>query len=104
MNLDKETLEREVNEIQEQLNLFYQQKTEVALNVFSDILDKVKNVVDQLFAYKEDQKLFSLDEEKIVRFLTEAMSAIEEKDYILMADILQYDLVEYIQGLINDIE
>ena len=61
-------------------------------------------MVDTLFAYKEDHEGFELDEERVKTALTEALGALEERDMILLADIIQYDFVEYVEELLGGME
>ncbi len=93
-----------VENIDEVVELFYQQKISEALDQFMDILAEITETVDALFVYKEENKDFSLDREKITEMLTEAMNALEEKDYVLMADVLQYDFREYLEELEEGLE
>ena len=101
MGAEKELVSKTLEEVKESVALFYQQKTGEALQQFDAVLGKVMAMVDTLFAYKEANEGFALDEEKVKSALTEAMGALEERDMILLADIIQYDFVEYVEELLG---
>lgn len=102
MSEEKEKIVNTIKEIQEGLDLFYQQKTVEALKKFDEMLEAILSLIDTLFSFKESHDDFMFDEEKIKTSMTEAMGALEEKDMILLADIIQYDFVDYIEELIQD--
>ena len=104
MSAEKELVKNILEEVKESIDLFYQQKTGEALQQFDLVLGKVMTMVDTLFGYKEAHADFSLDEEKVKGVLTEALTALEDKDMILLADIIQYDFVEYVEELLNTME
>ena len=104
MTQDKKIIQEILEEIKESVELFYQQKTGEALEQFNQVLGKVMTMVDTLFAYKQTHEEFPLDEEKIKDVLTEAMTALQDKDMILLADIIQYDFVEYVEELTEHME
>ena len=47
---------------------------------------------------------FSYDDKKIFSILSNAMEALESDDKVLLADILQYDFIEYIESLVEKME
>lgn len=104
MSKEKELIKKILEEVKESIALFYQQKTEEALQQFGVVLGKVMTMVDTLFQYREKYDEFPIDEEKVKNSLTEALAALEEKDMILFADIMQYDFVEYIEDLVQSME
>ena len=104
MSQEKELIEKGIKELETTLELFYQQKNLEALNGFESVLGKVSSAVDSVFQYKESHDDFQFDEEKLTGVLTEAMGALEENDFILMADVLQYDFVEYMNELVEQME
>lgn len=102
MSKEKEVMKKELEEIKEDIDIFYQQKAGEALKKFDSVLDKVGNITNVLFGYKAEHEEFSLDEERYRESLTEAMNALEERDFILLADILQYDFTEYVEELLEE--
>lgn len=104
MSKEKKLVKKVLEDVKEGVALFYQQKTGEALQQFGVVLEKVMTMVDTLFQYKEEHDEFPIDEEKVKSSLTEALAALEEKDMILFADIIQYDFVEYIEDLAQSME
>lgn len=45
-----------------------------------------------------------MDDKKIFSILSNAMEALESDDKVLLADILQYDFIEYIESLVEKME
>ena len=44
-----------------------------------------------------------INEEKILSSLRDSMEALEKGDFVLVADILQYDFLEYIEEMLDNI-
>lgn len=104
MSQQKDIVQKSVNEVEEVIELFYQQKLQEALNKFNFITGEMMTAIDTLFTYKAENKEFILDESKIINTLKEAMAALEDRDMVLLADILQYDYLEYINELLDNME
>lgn len=104
MSQEKELVKNGLDDVKESIDLFYQQQTGKALQQFGAVLDKVMAMVDALFQYKENHNEFPMDEEKVRSTLTEALAALEDNDMILLADIIQYDFVEYIEDLVQSMD
>lgn len=104
MGQEKELVGKTLEQIEQNMELFYQQKTSEALGEFQQVLTELIKMVDILFEYRDNHDGFSLDEEKVKNALTEAMNALEEGDLILLADVIQYEIVEYVKELLNMME
>lgn len=104
MSQEKELVGKTLEQIEQNMELFYQQKTSEALGEFQQVLTELIKMVDTLFEYCDNHDGFSLDEEKVKNALTEAMNALEEGDLILLADVIQYEFVEYVKELLNMME
>lgn len=99
MSEQKEVVVKSVEEVKEIVDLFYQQKEKEALDKFTVGLGTIMTAIDTLFAYRDANEGFELDEEKLTNILKEAMSALQDGDMVLLADILQYDYLEYMEEL-----
>jgi 16S rRNA A1518/A1519 N6-dimethyltransferase RsmA/KsgA/DIM1 with predicted DNA glycosylase/AP lyase activity len=99
MSQQKEKIEAVIKEIDEVVDLFYQQKLKTALERLEHLLADIAEAMDGLFQYGREQTGFEFDENKLTSTLNEAMGALEEQDLVLLADILQYDFREYLQEL-----
>lgn len=104
MSQQKESVEKSVKDVEEVIELFYQQKLQEALNKFESVLGGMMTAIDVLFTYKTENKEFKLDEVKLTNTLKDAMGALEEGDMVLLADILQYDYLEYMQELLDNMQ
>lgn len=104
MGKQKEIVEKSVKEIEEVVGLFYQQKLQEALTKFEGVIGSIMTAIDTLFTYKAENEGFEIDEVKITNTLKDAMKALEDGDMVLLADILQYDYLEYMQKLLENME
>lgn len=104
MSKEKEQILETLNKVQEIVDLFYQQNDKDALEKFAVTLEDMTKAIDNLAAYKKENSQFEMDEVKIFNILNEAMEALQSDDKVLMADILQYDFIEYISELVENME
>lgn len=80
--------------IQKTTELFYTQREAEAYQAFGIILTPMANLWNSLFILQRAEGKPEFDEQEIVRLLSEAVKAMEERDGILLADILQYDFLD----------
>lgn len=104
MGQEKEIVENAIQIIRETTELFYQQKVKEAYNKMQETIDHMVKAVDILHGYKSEHEAFGLEEERLVTSLTDAMNAMQEGDTVLLADILEYDFVEYLQELTEQMD
>lgn len=99
MNNLKETLSTVIVNIEEVTDLFYKQKNNEGYTRLNSVLINMTNTVEQLFAYKLENNNVNIDENKLILTLTDAMHAMEKKDTVLLADILQYEIIEQFRSI-----
>lgn len=104
MSQQKNLVQKSVDEVAEVIELFYQQKLQKALDKFTSVIGGMMTAIDSLFTYKAENQGFMLDEIKLINILKDATVALENGDLVLLADILQYDYLEYINELLNSME
>lgn len=104
MSRQKEIIESTIEDIKDTVDLFYQQKDAEALKKFEIVIGGMMNSMDALVEYRNDNESFEFDEQRISNTLTEAMNALQDGDLVLLADILQYDFLEYMQELKDNME
>ena len=104
MSRQKEIIESTIEDIKDTVDLFYQQKDAEALKKFEIVIGGMMNSMDALVEYRNDNESFEFDEQRISNTLTEAMNALQDGDFVLLADILQYDFLEYMQELKDNME
>jgi len=71
--------------------LLYQEKSNEAYGILIKCLPIMATYIGEI----EDESL----QREIMEALTEATAAMEENDYTLLADILQYDVIEKLEAL-----
>ena len=87
--MDQERLSQVIDILTQVSDLLYQENIEYAYKMLAIIL-------------KELEEVISMVEEETVRIemkekLMGALQAMEERDYILLADIIQYEVVEHLK-------
>lgn len=89
MNELEQILYQIIDSIDETTTLFYQRKTEEGYQRLQTTLEEIVGAVDRLYTQKNVQANNSND---ILNILGTAMTALENKDTILLSDILKFDL------------
>lgn len=84
--------------IQEVADLLYQQQMTEGMQKLNDLLIEITEL-SGLLIEKTREETKDFDEQKFLTTLTEAMEALKESDYVLLADILQYDLLEQLSEI-----
>ena len=97
MAQEKECVLKTIGIIQQTTELFYQQKEKAGFQKMNETVAAITQMVDILHQYKEENASFVYDETQVLKSLTEALGAMEAGDTVLLADILEYDFVEYLQ-------
>lgn len=102
----KETIIKEVSQLLEEIgevsDCLYQQKINEGYKKLDSLIGHIMAVIDKLFAYKEKHSLV-IDENKLVNSLEISMKAMEEKDSVLLADILSLELAGQFEDIIGNI-
>ena len=93
-----------MEKLKKTVDLFYQQIQKEALDSLNVVIGEIMKAMDELFAYKAANQEFEMDEERLTNSLKECMGAIEAADYILVADIFQYDFIEYMEELAEQMD
>lgn len=96
----REQITQNINEINEIVEMFYQQKTQEAYTQLDPVLGNLLKAIDDVVAYQQEHAEIEIDVNGLTEALKEALSAIEEKDAILMADVLKYEVVEKLEAMI----
>ena len=71
--------------------LLYQQKTSEALESINSMLN---DITELSVALSSMEVIAEDDKKRLVMVLGDALAAMEKKDYVLLADILQYDMID----------
>lgn len=97
----KKILEETIISIDQITELFYQQKLEQGYTRFEDTVTILTQLMNELFTINLDNSEFNIERDRIVQILTSTMHALEQKDTILLSDILQYELKELFIRIID---
>lgn len=95
----KQQVEQNISEIDAVVELFYQQKTQEAYSQLDSVLGNLMTVVGGLMQYQQEQENVHIDVNALTEALKEALSAMEERDAILVADVLKYELIEKLEAI-----
>lgn len=80
-----------IREIVEVSDCLYQEKLNKGYEKLNITLNNIMKLADSLFHLSKENKL-NFEEDRFVGNLTSAMKAMEEKDSVLLADILFYEI------------
>lgn len=76
---------------------FYQGKDNEGYLKLNGVISDLMSLIEKMIEYKGSEE--SQGEEQLMQTVTEAMNALEQKDTILLSDILQYDLADQLQSI-----
>lgn len=99
----KTQIEAIMQQIDSTTELFYQQKEQEAYNALDLLLAELVTNVDALYKYKLQNKDFLFDVKDFQMSLVDAMNALEEKDTVLLADVLKYDIYEKYEAVVDQL-
>lgn len=91
MENTQNVIDSAISVIDDMTELFYQQKKNEALAKMNDVLDNILKVNDTIAQIND---ISDEDRQRLVVILGEAVKAMESKDYVLLADILKYDMTD----------
>lgn len=102
MSIVKSKIEDAILTIDSNTSLFYQNKLDEGYRHLDNTLVKISEAIEEVIRY-QDMSGQDIQGERIVGILTEAMKALEMKDSLLLADILQYELKEMLEKVISEL-
>lgn len=94
-------IEQLLDEMTEVSDLFYKQQNAEANDKLILVLNHIEIIVNDLRNMNDNNDTLLYDEPKINSILYTAMTAIENKDYILLADLINYELKEQFEAINN---
>ncbi len=103
MNETKNILSSLIEQVKDVIDKFYQHSTRKRFIYFDDILKQLLELANHLSLEGELGQHY-LEEGRLLSVLTEMAKALEQKDETLLADILQYDLLELLTEMEKDFE
>ena len=85
--------------IEKTTELFYTQKEAEGYQAFGLLLTPLTTVIDSVYQMQQAGGTPEFDLEKLTGILTDAMNAMEARDGVLLADILQYDFLDEMNAI-----
>lgn len=99
----RQQIEQNISEIDAVVEMFYQQKTQEAYGQLDQVLGKLMATIEMVVVYQQEHTEVEIDINSLTEALKEVLSAMEEKDAILMADVLKYEVIEKLEGIIENL-
>lgn len=87
------------------VDLLVKQNMEEAIQELLGLIDKLTNTIDLVFLNKDELSKLGIlvDEKQIIELLNQVVEAIHNTDFVLVADLLNYELkdlfVKYLEKL-----
>lgn len=91
-------LEKRVEEISDS---FYQQKEKEGYQLFEKLYPVLIRVVESILVIEDISKVTLEEKGKITECLMSALQSLENKDVVLVSDILRYDLMELLNSIVE---
>lgn len=98
MNDLKELIKEAINKSTEASDAFYQQKIADGNKAINETVNIISSCIDRI---SEEVKEFDVN--TFLNNISEALKALESKDYVLLADILSYDVKEQLEAVYNSL-
>lgn len=98
MSEEKQYINQTIKKINEMTELLYQEQIQDALAIMNEILDRILHISEFIMPVNQIEEA---DKTKVIGILGDAMNAMEQKDYVLLADVLHYDMIEILETYIN---
>ncbi len=95
----KQAIEMLSESIQKTTELFYTQREAEGYQAFGILLEPMATLIDRLFREQAASGKPEFEQAEIARLLNEAMNAMEARDSVLLADILQYDFLDQLEQI-----
>lgn len=86
-------------QIEQAGDLFYQHKDHEGYEILNETIGGLLELAEKLKVIARENEGIELGEQELLSILNEALSALEEKDTVMLSDILQYDLMERLESL-----
>lgn len=89
--------------IEQTIEVFKQQKEDVGLKLLIKIIDGLSWTIEAVFSLKPELEEHGFDSEveQVNDMLMELLKAIENEDFVLISDILEYEVLEVLTSWQN---
>ncbi len=100
----KKNIQERIQSMDAIAELFYQQQDKKGMEELSEELPKLVTVIDEMYLYKQEHDEMQFEDAQIHETLQQMLSSMEEKDYVLLADLIKYEMIEKFQAIADGIE
>ncbi len=84
--------------------LFYQQQDKKGMEELGAELPGLVALIDEMYLYKQEHEEMAFEDTQINEALQQMLSAMEDKDYVLLADVIKYEVIEKFQAIADGLE
>lgn len=76
---------------------FRKQQHDIALGIIMDSMDQIKHSIEAIIVDKDYFNLVSTD--SVIEMLSAVLESLKKEDYILLADLLEMQMVSFLCGV-----
>ena len=99
----KKEIETGINDLDSIVEMFYQQKVQEAYSELNTALGKIMEITEVVQNYTAQNSDKEINMDILLNALKETLSAMEERDVVLVADVLKYEVIEKLNDIAEQI-
>ena len=99
----KKEIETVINDLDSIVEMFYQQKVQEAYSELNTALGKILEITEVVQNYTAQNSDKEINMDILLNALKETLSAMEERDVVLVADVLKYEVIEKLNDIAEQI-
>ena len=99
----KKEIETVINDLDYIVEMFYQQKVQEAYSELNTALGKIMEITEVVQNYTAQNSDKEINMDILLNALKETLSAMEERDVVLVADVLKYEVIEKLNDIAEQI-
>ena len=99
----KKEIETVINDLDSIVEMFYQQKVQEAYSELNTALGKIMEITEVVQNYTAQNSDKEINMDIFLNALKETLSAMEERDVVLVADVLKYEVIEKLNDIAEQI-
>jgi hypothetical protein len=99
----KKEIETVINDLDSIVEMFYQQKVQEAYSELNTALGKIMEITEVVQNYTAQNSDKEINMDILLNALKETLSAMEERDVVLVADVLKYEVIEKLNDIAEQI-
>lgn len=99
----KKEIETVINDLDSIVEMFYRQKVQEAYSELNTALGKIMEITEVVQNYTAQNSDKEINMDILLNALKETLSAMEERDVVLVADVLKYEVIEKLNDIAEQI-